>query len=64
MGKKYVSCKSLRAIYKEISAVEYFCRIHHSHIINLTRVKMYSRINGMVVMTDDSEIPVSRRRKP
>lgn len=62
-GKKYISCKSLRAIYKEISEAEDFCRIHHSHIINLTRIKTYIRVNGMVVMTDGSEVPVSRRRK-
>lgn len=64
MGEKYISCKGLGAIFKEISEVKDFFRIHNSHIINLTKIKMYKKINGgAVVMTDGSEVPVSRRRK-
>ena len=64
MGEKYTSCKSLGAISKELHKVNKFFRIHNSHIINLTKIKMYKKANGgVVVMTDGSEIPVSRRRK-
>jgi len=66
MGKKYTSCKNLSAIHRELAAANDFCRIHNSHIVNLNKVKgMYKKEkSGILVMTDDSEVPVSRRKKP
>lgn len=41
-----------------------FCRTHNSHIINLEKVKSFSRSDGgMLILTDDSRIPISRNRK-
>ncbi|MGN6615980.1 MAG: LytR/AlgR family response regulator transcription factor [Ilyomonas sp.] len=41
-----------------------FCRIHHSHLINLAYIKSYNKgKGGFVVMTDQSEIEVSTRKK-
>lgn len=64
LGEEYISCKSLRKISKELTNTNCFFRIHNSHIINVTKIKMYKKVNGgTVVMTDGSELPVSRRRK-
>ena len=41
-----------------------FLRIHKSFLINLHHVKEYQRgEGGMVIMSDDAEIEVSRRKK-
>lgn len=40
-----------------------FIRVHQSHLINLRRVKKYLKDEYIVVMEDDSQVPVSWRRK-
>ena len=41
-----------------------FFRIHRSHLINLEHVKKYIKgEGGYVVMTDNSQVEVSRRNK-
>lgn len=41
-----------------------FCRIHHSHLINLAHVVQYSRRDGgRVCLSNGSTLPLSRSRK-
>lgn len=41
-----------------------FCRVHHSHLINLKFIKKYIKgEGGTVIMLDDTEVEVSRRKK-
>ncbi len=41
-----------------------FCRIHQSHLVNLSKVKEYIRGDGgTVVLADDTVLDVSRRQK-
>lgn len=41
-----------------------FLRIHNSHIVNINRIKKYVKDDGgKLVMVDNSEVPISRRRK-
>jgi len=41
-----------------------FYRIHQSNLINLKYIDHYSKIDGgMVIMKDNSSLPVSRRKK-
>lgn len=41
-----------------------FYRLHQSHLINLTHVKRYDKVEGgSLVMDDDSLVPVSYRKK-
>ena len=41
-----------------------FFRVHNSHLVNLYHVKKYNRgEGGAVVMSDGSEVPVSRRKR-
>lgn len=62
-GSKHVVAKTLKDF--EQNLVEYqFIRVHKSHLINLNFVKRYIRgEGGIVVMSDNSEIEVSRRSK-
>lgn len=40
-----------------------FIRVHQSHIINLRRIKKYLKDDLIVVMEDDSQVPVSFRKR-
>jgi two-component system LytT family response regulator len=62
-GRKIVSSKVLKE-YEKLFADYHFIRLHNSHIINMRHVKRYIEgEGGTVVMTDDSSVDVSRRRK-
>lgn len=43
---------------------EQFLRIHHSIIVNVNRIKEVNSQKSMVVLTNNTALPVSRRRKP
>ena len=62
-GTKIVSSKALKE-YERLFTDFNFMRLHHSHLINLNHVKRYQKGDGgLVVMSDDSTVDVSRRRK-
>lgn len=62
-GKKILSSKSLTE-YDEMFGSENFFRVHRSHLINLYHIKKYFRTDGgYVLMSDDSRIEISRRKK-
>jgi two-component system LytT family response regulator len=50
--------------YDEILTGFGFFRVHQSHLINLSHVKRYEKADGgYLVMSDDSVVPVSFRKK-
>ena len=50
--------------YEEILPGGIFFRVHHSHIINLNKIKAYQKgRGGYVTMEDDSYIEVASRRR-
>ncbi|MCF6172038.1 MAG: LytTR family DNA-binding domain-containing protein [Bacteroidales bacterium] len=50
--------------FEEMLGPYRFFRVHHSHLVNLNEVKKFQRAaGGQVLMTDDSKIPVSTRKK-
>lgn len=50
--------------YEELLTEHDFVRIHQSHLINLAYVKSYvKKDNGFVVMSDDSQLPISQRKR-
>ncbi len=63
-GKKLVSSRTL-GYYEELLPEEYFCRIHHSHIVNTRFADKYVKggVGGNLVMQDGLELPVSQRKK-
>ena len=48
--------------YSETLSSDFFYQIHRSFIINVNHVKRYDA-TGVIVMTNDIEIPVSRKNK-
>lgn len=62
-GVKILVSKTLKE-FEDILESKGFFRTHKSHIINLSFLKKYIKgEGGIAVMEDNSEIPVSRRRK-
>ena len=62
-GKRILSANTL-GDYEDLLTNSGFFRIHRSSIINLSHIKKYIRgEGGSVVMSDGSEVEVSRRKK-
>lgn len=50
--------------YEEVLTKQNFCRVHHSHIINLAQMKRYVKTDGgYAEMSDGSKVEISRRKK-
>jgi len=50
--------------YNELLSQYNFYRVHQSHLVNLDHVKRYEKMGGgKLIMDDDSEVPVSFRKK-
>ena len=62
-GKKIMASKPIGE-YEELLQEERFFRVHRSYLINLEHIKKYVKGDGgYVVMSDGSEVEVSRRKK-
>jgi two-component system, LytTR family, response regulator len=62
-GKQIISSKTL-AEYESIMDHQLFLRIHRSFLINISKVLEYKKGNGgSVVMSNNLEVEVSRRKK-
>lgn len=62
-GKQILVSRNLKD-YEDMLDGFGFYRIHQSHLINLKYIDHYSKIGGgAVVMKDNSELPVARRKK-
>ena len=62
-GRKIVSTKTLKE-YNNLLDEGTFMRVHNSFLININHIKKYIKGDGgQVVMSDDSIVEVSRRRK-
>ena len=62
-GKKIIASRTLGE-YEQLFAEDNFFRVHRSHLINLQHVKKYIKgEGGYVVMSDNSQVEVSRRNK-
>ncbi len=61
--RKVVVTRSLKN-YEELLGEFGFIRIHHSHMINMNHLVKYIKgVGGYVIMTDQSKVDVSRRKK-
>lgn len=62
-GKKLLVSKTLKENEELLSEFD-FIRPHKSHLVNVKYIKSYLKTGGgFIIMTDDSKIPVSRRKK-
>lgn len=61
--EKQVISKNLKD-FENLLSGSGFCRVHNSHLINLSHVKKYIKGDGgYVILTDDHHVDISRRRK-
>lgn len=62
-GKKLMVSASLKH-YEDLLPNKDFIRIHHHHLINMNHVIRFLKVDGgYAVMSDDSQIEISRRKK-
>ncbi len=62
-GIKIMATKNLGS-FEDLLPEEQFCRIHHSHIVNLDFIKKYNTgRGGLIEMDDGTEIEVSVRKR-
>ncbi|MFY0672884.1 MAG: response regulator transcription factor [Bacteroidia bacterium] len=62
-GESHLTSKNL-GYYESQLGERGFFRVHHSHFVNLSKVKNYIRgTGGKVVMTDGTSVDVSKRKK-
>jgi two-component system LytT family response regulator len=62
-GKSILASKTLVEFEELLEDFEFF-RVHKTHLVNLTHVKsFYKTKNSYLLLSDNSRIPVSRRRK-
>jgi two-component system LytT family response regulator len=62
-GSSHLVSKNL-GHYEDHLIYHDFLRVHHKHLVNLSHVKNYIRgEGGVVVMSDDTHVDVSRRKK-
>lgn len=62
-GNKMVTAKTLKEFEDMLSDYD-FIRVHNSHLINLHHIKKYIKgEGGVAIMTDGTEVEVSRRKK-
>lgn len=62
-GKKIIASRTLGE-YEQLFSDDNFFRVHRSHLINLEHVKKYIKgEGGYVVLSDNSQVEVSRRNK-
>lgn len=61
--QKFIVSKSLKE-YEDLLPEDNFCRIHHSHIVNLAYVKKYFKgRGGYIEMNDNTTIEVATRKR-
>jgi two-component system LytT family response regulator len=62
-GSRITSSRSLGE-YEATLADAGFCRVHHSHLVNLAHVRRYRKgRGGVIVMSDGAAVDVSLRRR-
>jgi two-component system LytT family response regulator len=64
VGKKMLLASRTLAEFEDLLQSSGFIRIHKSHLINSSHLKKYIRgEGGQVIMSDNSNLPVARRKK-
>lgn len=61
--KQITVSKTLKE-YDELLSDQDFVRVHHGHLVNINQIKELVKVGGpYLVMKDDSQVPVSSRKK-
>ncbi|WP_273214211.1 LytR/AlgR family response regulator transcription factor [Runella zeae] len=64
VGRKKIMVSRNLKEYEELLSPYHFVRVHNQYLVNLKHVKKYIKgEGGIIVMNDDTQIEVARRRK-
>jgi two-component system LytT family response regulator len=62
-GRKKIISRTLKEFEEQLTPYKFY-RPHHSHLVNLDKVREYIRTDGgYLVMSNEMKIPVSKNRK-
>lgn len=61
-GTNLMVSKTLKEMEQKLEEYD-FVRTHKSHLVNMRCIKNFIKDEMMVVMTDDTKVPVSKRKK-
>ncbi len=61
-GKKVIVSKLIKD-FEEMLSENGFIRVHQSHLINVNYLFCYEKSDHMIIMKDESSVPVSTRKK-
>ena len=61
-GKKVVLTKTLKEVEESFGGLSFY-RIHNSHLVNLNHITQFSKAEGYVIMSDGTNVNISRNRK-
>ncbi len=61
-NKKVLVAKTLKDV-QEVMEQQHFLRVHRQYIINLNQVKGFNRNEGLITLSNNTAIPVSRNQK-
>lgn len=61
-NKTFISSKTLKEYDELLCVQDNFLRVHRSHLVNMDYVLKIKK-EGMLILKDNSSVPVSRRRK-
>ncbi|RYZ51399.1 MAG: response regulator transcription factor [Sphingobacteriales bacterium] len=61
-GRKIVVSRTLKE-YDELLESHKFIRVHHSHLVNAKKIVEFQKNDDVLLLTDQSMIPVSSRKK-
>lgn len=61
-GKKVLLTKKLKQV-EDLLPEPHFYRVHNSYIVNLDKIKAFIRNEGILIMENNVNIPVSRNKR-
>lgn len=61
-GHKVLLTRKLKQV-EEILSEPIFYRVHNSYIVNLNKIKAYNKNEGLLIMENNVNIPVSRNKR-
>ena len=63
-GARYACSKNLGSLCKELDKGKIICRVHTSFAVNSLKIERIQKDKqGLIIMTDGSVVPISKRRK-
>lgn len=63
-GKRICCSLNLSELTRILNNTTDFVRTHNSFVVNIQQMKSFNHSQGIIIMKNNCQVPVSRRRKP